>query len=169
MVDTVIELSFAGIRPSWDSTWMMLAEVIALRSLCVNAQVGAVIVNHNQRVTATGYNGPAAGLEYNTACNQWCPRAEANATRSTSYDNCLAIHAEANALLYADASQIRGGTIYVSRAVCISCIKLISNSGLSRLVHRVSPDDLHRNPDLVEDMALNAGLETKRITVDGFC
>jgi dCMP deaminase len=142
---------------------------MALRSLCVKAQVGAVIADRYQRIAATGYNGPAAGLEFNTPCSQWCPRAEQGAARTSSYDNCLANHAEANAFLDADASRIKGGTIYVSRAVCLHCIKLISNSGLSRLVHRVTADDLHRNPDLVEDMALNAGLETKRITVDGFC
>ena len=139
-------------RPSWNETWLACAIVIGRRSRCVNAQVGAVIVSRNGRVASTGYNGPAAEYQpQNGTCDTFCPRAMGTAERGANYDACPSIHAEANALLYVDRSQVEGGTILVSGATCMSCAKLISNSGLARLVHIVHESDAHRAPDLVED------------------
>jgi deoxycytidylate deaminase len=51
---------------------------------------------------------------------------------------CPTLHAEANALSVCDRSQREGGTIYVTSAPCFSCAKLITNSGLTRVVYRDS-------------------------------
>lgn len=53
---------------------------------------------------------------------------------NSTYDDCVAIHAEANALLSSDRSLRLGGMMYVTGAVCYSCAKLIANSGISYLV-----------------------------------
>ena len=45
-------------RPSWDSTWMKVAETIALRSHHSEFKVGALIVtSDNTQVLSLGYNG----------------------------------------------------------------------------------------------------------------
>jgi deoxycytidylate deaminase len=82
---------------------------------------------------------------------------------SADYAACFTIHAESNALLRADYSQIQGGTIYVSHASCQDCAKLVSNSGLSTLVHVVSEKDLHRDPDSVEQYLRDTGMKVVRI------
>ena len=138
-------------RPSWDDTWMQIAEIIGLRSRCSRAQIGAVIVDVKKRVAATGYNGPAASLMLAGNCINWCERAQGKTSLTSAYEGCPSIHAEANALLYVDRSAVEGGTIYVTSAPCMQCAKLISNSGLKRVVARVSESDAHRNPEVVLD------------------
>lgn len=122
------------IRPHWDDVWLQVAQTVATRSLCVRSRVGAVIVDAENRIVATGYNGPARGFDHrNAPCSDWCERAVTNVADVT-YANCPSLHAEANALMAADRSSWQGGTIYVTSPVCFSCGKLIGNSGLSRVV-----------------------------------
>lgn len=118
-------------RPTWDETWLQVAKAVAERSLCTRRKVGAVIVTAANRPVSTGYNGPPAGLELGSSCREFCPRV---ANKTADYNNCVAIHAEANALLFASRSQYEGGTIYVTHICCYDCAKLIANSGLARVV-----------------------------------
>lgn len=117
---------------------MNVARVVAKRSSCVRAQVGAVIVDPRNRIVATGYNGPPATLASEkhlgtpAVCEFDCPRAFG--AQVSSYDNCIAIHAEANALLFCDRRDSEGGTIYTTHVPCGDCIKLVANSGLVRIV-----------------------------------
>lgn len=126
---------------------MNVAEIVALRSRCSRARVGAVVVSKNQRISATGYNGPAANWPHETDCSDWCPRAQGLAPLDNMYDACPSIHAEANALLYVDRSIVEGGTIYITAACCMQCAKLISNSGISRVVMKIREIDVHRKPE----------------------
>lgn len=132
---------------SWQDTWLDVALVVAKRSKCSRAQVGAVIVDSKQRVIATGYNGPAATYETTGTCINWCERAKTGVLDKT-YDTCPSIHAEANALLYVDRSAVEGGTLYVTTAPCFACAKLISNSGIKHVVWLRS-NDAHRQPEEV--------------------
>lgn len=154
-------------RPSWDEIWDAVASQVAARSLCVLAQVGAVITDASNRVVATGYNGPPARFVHaDLDCSYWCPRSvSANAPlpvphRGTSL--CSAIHAEANALLSADRSRWASGTMFVNKHPCWECSKLIANSGLSRLaVKPVNP-----TPDGHHSEQTYAFLEMCGITVE---
>lgn len=145
-------------RPSWDDTWLSVADAVSKRSRCSRAQIGAVIVDKNKRVCATGYNGPAASWPHNSECILWCPRAAGTAPLDTVYDMCPAIHAEANALLYVDRTQIENGTIYITSSVCMQCAKLISNSGIVRVVMRVNSADTHRKPEETIDYLQKCGI-----------
>ena len=149
------------VRPSWDNVWMDVAETIARRSRCSRAQVGAVIVSSDQRISATGYNGPAANFTEPGDCVNWCPRAQGNTPLDNTYDACPAIHAEANALLYVDRSRVEGGTIYVTGACCMQCAKLVSNSGISRVVMKIRDIDLHRKPEVVVEYLEKCGIEVE--------
>jgi dCMP deaminase len=151
-------------RPSWDDTWLAVAEIVSKRSRCSRAQMGAAIVSKDNRVAATGYNGPAAtwGFELGK-CIEWCERAKGNAPLDNLYDACPSIHAEANALLYVDRSSVEGGTIYITNAPCMQCAKLISNSGISRVVCRLRASDRHREPHKVVGYLRFCGIEVDYI------
>lgn len=136
-------------RPSWDEVWMDMAEAIGRRSRCLGAQVGAVIVDVDQKPVAVGYNGPPRHFPApgDSRCDQWCTRRQ-RASQAPQYGLlCPAIHAEANALMAADRQLLKGATIYVTRACCADCTKLVSNSGISRVVVKIyHPADDHRSP-----------------------
>jgi dCMP deaminase len=57
----------------------------------------------------------------------------------SSYDTgpgaCIAVHAEANALLYAGVDGCKGSTLYVTCAPCDGCDRLICASGIARVVY----------------------------------
>ena len=126
---------------------MQVADAIARRSRCSRAQIGAVVVSKDQRISSTGYNGPASLFPTEKECMSWCPRAQGLTTLDNTYDSCPSIHAEANALLYVDRSRVEGGTIYITDAACYQCAKLISNSGITRVVMRIGTRAAHRLPD----------------------
>ena len=136
-------------RSSWDTTWADVARVVSRRSSCERAQVGAVIVREN-RVVSTGYNGPASGYPAETGlgCRQWCPRsAGGDLDSSVGYGyTCPSIHAEANALLHASRRDVDGATMYVTHAPCADCAKLISNSGVTKVVSLRKPEEHRPDP-----------------------
>lgn len=135
-------------RSSWDTVWADVALAVSRRSSCDRAQVGAVIVK-DKRVVSTGYNGPAASFPVDTdlGCSAWCPRAKSRPSPETGYGfECPSIHAEANALLHASRKDTVEATLYVTHAPCAECAKLISNSGIVRVVILRSPEDHRPNP-----------------------
>lgn len=146
-------------RLTWDETWMMVADTIALRSRCSRAGIGAVVVSPYNRICSTGYNGPAATFPREGDCIEFCPRAQGKAPLDNTYDECPSIHSELNALLYVDRSQVEGGTIYVSESMCMSCAKAVSNSGLYRVVMRLRESDAHRKPELVIEYLESCDIE----------
>jgi dCMP deaminase len=150
-------------RLTWGQVWIIMAEAVACRSLCVRARVGAVIVTKDNRVQSASYNGPAPAFVHNgTPCSSWCPRAGKTDDFDVHYDDCVATHSEANAIARADWSQLEGATLYVSGATCFQCAKLIAQTGIARLVHRVDSTMGHRDPELVEDFLRRMGVVVER-------
>lgn len=140
--------------------WMAVADAIAAMSRCDLRKVGAVVLDKQNRVVSTGYNGAPAGYVPDTGetCSHWCPRAQKR-EQGAEYDNCCSIHAELNSLLFADRSQCTGGTLIVTSAPCMGCAKAIANSGIARVIARVDwINDAHRKPDLAIKLLLESGL-----------
>lgn len=147
-------------RPTWDHTWMTMAQIIAHRSRCAARGVGAIIVSQDNAYSAVGYNGPPAGMDLpeDSICVEWCP--QFSAPKTGTYLNCITAHAEANALIRADFSRIAGGTIYVTSACCWDCGKLIANSRLSRVVMDLDEErDMHRDPFRTIEMLETSGVQ----------
>ncbi len=146
-------------RDSWDEVWLNVAIDISKRSNCTGRQVGAVIVSPSNRPIAVGYNGPPANMKrpVDGNCSGYCPRSGGD--RGTAYDNCVSVHAEANALLFADRDAFVDGTIYVTNPCCWGCAKLISNSGIKRVIVRKSAVDNHADVDGPVAFMQNCGLE----------
>ena len=156
-------------RPSWDETWMRVAHTIGQRSKCTNRKVGAVVVDQNNRPISMGYNGAPANYQSNGSCKEFCPRSVSSnpeIERGSSYANCVSVHAEANALVFADRSLYKGGTIYVTNPCCWECSKLLGNSGLARVVIRASSQDAHADIDTPIDFLVSCGLQVEVWKID---
>lgn len=135
-------------RPDWDTYFLNIAEAVALRGDCQRARVGVVIVDPSQRIVATGYNGTPSGGASCLAGD--CPRAVSGVPGNTpDYSNCIALHAEQNAVAYATWHQTRGGTAYLSggKLPCDMCWKLLLAAGVVRIVsHRGALDANSQTP-----------------------
>jgi len=120
-------------RISKDDYYIEIARVIALRSPCLKAQVGAIIVK-NDSIVATGYNGPPRGESHCEEC------VRIGKPSGSDYRDCPAVHAEENAIINAarQGSSILGGTIYISHpegfGPCVRCRRAIKNAGIERTV-----------------------------------
>lgn len=159
----------SGLRATWDETWMATALAVAKRSACERAQAGVVIVDETQRIVATGYNGPPAGIwvGHERGCAAWCPRGAGGPQGDpTSYDDCVAVHAEQNALMFCDRRDRLGGTLYVTTSVCVTCAKLVANSGLTRVVVAVDEDRDYRDPGRGIGLLVKTSLVVDTIEVE---
>src|SRR5690242_17090044 len=111
----------ASLRPSWEITWMSVAEVISHRSQCSKAQVGCVVVDEDQQVLSASYNGPPPGTSFKGPCSGWCRRAVTGES-TPDYSNCPSSHAEINAIARMPRTT-KATTIYINRMCCFSCAK----------------------------------------------
>jgi dCMP deaminase len=118
-------------RPSFQEYFMGLAKHASSRSNCIRAQVGSVIVDSNNKVKSTGYNGTPSGV---ISCLEkgFCYRKENNIQSGTMYETCQAIHAEMNAIIQAGEGLCREGSIYIfgHNQVCIMCKRFIIQAGI---------------------------------------
>lgn len=80
---------------------------------------------------------------------------------SPCYEDCPALHAEANALSVCDRAQREGGVIYVTSHVCWNCAKLVANSGLVAVVRPVMTAlaATHRQPDRSYEFLESCGVD----------
>lgn len=120
-------------RPGWDAYFLAIAASVSARADCTRAQHGAVIVK-DRRIVSTGYNGSPAGGASCLAGE--CPRGRLSKDELPSnhadYSNCIALHAEQNAIAY---TREHGDTIYITGEPCDMCSKLIKAAGIERVVH----------------------------------
>lgn len=149
-------------RESWHQIMMDHAHAAAKRSRCVRHQVGAVICTQEFRILSTGYNGPPATMPTpdDAACDAFCPRAETT-TPQPHYLDCVAIHAEANALLFVDRSLCEGARLYCTGPICWECSKLISNSGITCVRFVPDANVSHRNEDAGITLMKHCGIKVK--------
>jgi dCMP deaminase len=105
-----------------------------LFSTCSKAKHMALLVDRRGVVVGQGYNGGPSGMEH--CIDGGCPRALNNTPSGSGYGDCIAIHAEANALLHSDYSARRDGcTLYITGSPCFDCAKLIANACVKRVVY----------------------------------
>ena len=106
----------------WDYRFLQLAQLVAGWSKDPSTQVGAVIVDDDYRIVSVGYNGFPKKIVDNFRLND----------RKIKYD--IVVHAEANALLFAN-KPVDGCTIYTwPFEPCPRCAGLIIQAGIKRVV-----------------------------------
>lgn len=103
--------------------YLMMAAVQSVFSKDPSAAVGAVLLDRNGVVKATGYNGFARGVGDDP---------DRYADRETKL--MLARHAEANCLSFAGESA-RGGTLYSTAAPCAHCASAIVQAQVKTVVY----------------------------------
>ena len=96
-------------RISKEEYYLGIAKAVCKRSSCLKRHYGAVIVKDNI-IVATGYNGSPRGTE--NCCDVGkCRRP--NAERGKEYSECDSVHAEQNAIIQANRSDLIGATLYL--------------------------------------------------------
>jgi len=129
-------------------------------STCSKRQYFAVILMPNGRVAGVGYNGSPPGIGHCT--DGACPRLMDNSPNGSQYDNCIAQHAEANAIIWSDPALRSGGTLIVNGPPCFGCAKQIASSGIVRVVF--SPDENYQDWPKVKDFLESCKIELIPIT-----
>lgn len=122
-------------RPSLDDVYIEMAQVLAQRAACTRRQVGALVVDAEGRIVASGYNGAPAGTLNCT--DGGCPRGKFSydeVPAFSEYSNCVAIHAEANALLRAGEKAV-GGTLVITCQPCHECARLAIAARVARVIY----------------------------------
>lgn len=115
-------------RKSWKDYFMEITELVASRSTCDRAFVGCILVNDDNRIVSSGYNGSVSG---NPHCD--------DVGHTMRDGHCIAtIHAEMNALLYCakEGISVKGCTAYVTHFPCLNCTKALIQAGIKAIYYK---------------------------------
>lgn len=107
---------------NWDQYFINIAKVVATKSKDPSTQVGCVIVTADNRPMSFGYNGFVSKCDENQMTYE----------RPLKY--CLIIHAEMNALLFANRS-LRDCHAYITHGPCDNCLKHLIQAGIKKIVY----------------------------------
>lgn len=139
-------------RLAWDEYFASQALLIANRSTCQRAQVGAVLVKDN-RVLATGYNGSVSGTAH--CIDHGCLVIDGHCVRT--------LHAEVNAILQgAERGISKGFTAYVTHFPCLHCTKQLLQVGCARIVYLID----YRIDDDARQLIEQKQVETRRLPLE---
>jgi len=107
---------------NWDHRFLVLAKLVGSWSKDPSTQVGAVIVDENNRIVSVGYNGFPQNIKDDDRLYN----------RETKYK--IVVHGEINAILFANRS-LSGCILYtIPFEPCPRCAGLIIQSGIKRVV-----------------------------------
>lgn len=113
---------------SWDEYFMGIALLSAQRSKDDNTQVGACIVNHDNKILSLGYNGMPTGCD-----DDKMPWEREGDAINTKY--MYVCHAELNAILNSGDTSLKDSILYVTLFPCNECAKAIIQSGIREVVY----------------------------------
>ena len=113
---------------SWDEYFMALAILSSKRSKDPSTQVGACIVDENNKILSMGYNGMPIGINDDNITWE-----REGSFLDTKY--AYVCHAELNAILNYRGGSLEGAKMYVTLFPCNECAKAIIQSGIKELVY----------------------------------
>ena len=110
---------------SWNKYFMSLCNLISMKSKDESTNFGAMIVNDDHQIIATGYNSLPKDVDDNDPDKQ---------KRPDKYE--WFVHAEENAICNAASigNKVKGCNIYVNGMPCARCMRKIINSGIKRVI-----------------------------------
>jgi len=131
--------------------YLDIAESVLKRGTCLRRNYGAIIVK-NDEIVATGYTGAPRGRKN---CDEmgFCMREHLQIPSGQRYELCRSVHAEANAIISAQRSDMIGAVLYLAGREmktgkiidypesCSMCRRLIINAGIDRVVIRNTETD----------------------------
>lgn len=113
---------------TWDEYFMGIALLSSQRSKDPSTQVGACIVDKNNKILSMGYNGMPCHCsddEY-----PWDNKGE---PLNTKY--LYVCHAELNAILNYGGGSLAGAKVYTTLFPCNECAKAIIQSGITDVIY----------------------------------
>lgn len=113
---------------SWDEYFMGVALLSARRSKDPGTQVGACIVNRQNKIVGAGYNGLPSGCH-----DDDFPWGKQGSFLETKYP--YVCHAELNAILNNIGMDLQGCKIYTALFPCNECAKAIIQSGIQEVIY----------------------------------
>ena len=146
---------------SWDEYFMGIALLSAQRSKDSNTQVGACIVNSDNKIVSVGYNGMPTGCDDDDM--PW--ERDGSSALDTKYP--FVCHAELNAILNSNIPSLSGSTLYVTLFPCNECAKAIIQCGIKRVVYL---DNKYADTDGVKASAMmfeKCGIKADRYYITG--
>ncbi len=146
--------------PSWNEYFFKMIPLIKSRSKDKHTQVGCVIVNRFNNIISTGYNSLPAGV------NDHDPE---RYERPLKYE--YMVHSEENAICAAAKAGIAlaGSTIYMDGTPCITCARMIIQSGISHIIYNEATHALWNSPkyDKTMEQKVRQLLYEAQVTVEG--
>ena len=117
---------------TWDEFFMGVASLASRRSKDPNTQVGACIVDKDNRILSIGYNGTPNGF----SDDKFPWEREGNSKNETKYP--YVCHAELNAILNYRGSRkdFVNSKLYVDLFPCNECAKAIVQSGIKEIIYK---------------------------------
>jgi dCMP deaminase len=131
---------------SWDSYFMTMAYLVAMKSKDPSTKVGSVVIGPDKEIRATGYNGLPRNL------------ADLHERYEKPLKLFLINHAEENAILHASrvGVSIKDCTIYVPWFPCSLCAKSIIQSGINQVVYHTKwPGNQSKESSWAESMHIS--------------
>ncbi len=115
---------------SWDEYFMGVALLSAQRSKDNSSQVGACIVNDENKILSMGYNGMPTGC-----FDDEMPWEREGEPLKTKY--MYVCHAELNAILNhaSGTGSLKGARIYTTLFPCNECAKALIQSGIKKVIY----------------------------------
>lgn len=137
----------------WDVYFMGLAWLIKERSPDPDTKHGAVIVDYNNRIVGTGYNGHPS---HTTLPEKYFKRPD-------KY-KCM-IHAEHNAILNANIKE--SSKMYTTGRICLNCLMYIKQSRIDYVVQlQRRGTALEEDLELYDEIKKQSGIEFKWMSID---
>ena len=140
----------------WQSRFFDLAYLVASWSKDPSSQIGAVIVDAQNRVISTGFNGLPVGVR---------DTEERLGDRATKYK--MILHAEENAIMFAKQN-LNGCSIYVTKMPpCAHCAALIIQSGIKFVYvpETEIPERWRESTELTRQMFKEAGVKIQFVKI----
>ena len=144
-------------RPSWETYFMDIAQLVAKRSTCLRRSVGAVVVK-DKRILSTGYNGAPMDVAHCRVTG--CIREQMKIPSGERHELCRGIHAEQNAIIQAayHGVSIKEAALYCTNLPCSICAKMIINAGIRTIYYLSGYADA-----MSEEMLTEAGVDVLKI------
>jgi len=109
-------------KPTWDVYFINLAKLISIRSIDPSTKHGCVIVDEDNHIISTGYNGPVQNI------NDLVVPLE----RPKKY--YWMSHSEQNAIMFCK-SDMKRSTVYVTGRPCCFCTRMLIQKKVARIVY----------------------------------
>lgn len=141
---------------SWDEYFISVAYLSAMRSKDPSTQVGACIVNKDKKIVGIGYNGMPIGCS-----DDELPWGKTSSdVLETKYP--YVCHAELNAIMNKNCSDLKDCILYVTLFPCNECAKLIIQSGIKSVFYVSAKDSEKSSFKASQRMLTMAGVTLEK-------